>query len=107
MKFLVNWWSSIDRINFILILSLGFTGLILSFSIDENFSLNRHTIFFIVSIFLLFVLTNLNNKNIRRVSLLFFIFLIFLMIIILFLEYEVKELKDGYKFLTSLFSHQK
>ncbi len=45
MKYLINWWNSNDRINFILILSLGFTGLVLSFSIDENFSLNRHTIF--------------------------------------------------------------
>ena len=39
-----------DRINFMLILSLGFTGLILSFSIDEYFSINRHTVFFITSI---------------------------------------------------------
>ena len=39
MKYFINWWITIDRINFILILSLGFTGLILSFSIDENFSL--------------------------------------------------------------------
>ena len=49
MEYLKNWWSSIDRINIILILSLGFTGLILSFSIDENLSINRHSIFFLFS----------------------------------------------------------
>ena len=51
MKFLTNWWTAVDRVNFVLILSLGLTGLILSFSIDENLSINRHSIFFIISIF--------------------------------------------------------
>ena len=74
MKYFINWWITIDRINFILILSLGFTGLILSFSIDENFSLNRHTIFFLFSIILLVILADLNNKNIRRISLFSFVF---------------------------------
>ncbi len=93
MNYLVSWWNSNDRINFLLILSLGITGLILSFSIDQNFSLNRHTIFFIISIFLLFILADLDNKNIRRISLLLFILLIFFMILILFLDYEVKGAK--------------
>ncbi len=97
MKKIINWWISIDRINFILILSLGFTGLILSFSIDENFSINRHTIFFIFSILLLFILTNLNDKNIRRISLFCFIFLLILMIIILFLDFEVKGAKRWFQ----------
>ena len=93
MKYFLNLWLSVDRINLILILSLGFTGLILSFSIDEYFSLNRHTIFFIFSIFLLIALANLDNKNIRRISFFSFIFLLLLMILILFSEYEVKGAK--------------
>ncbi len=84
---------TIDRINFILILSLGFTGLILSFSIDENFSLNRHTIFFIISIILLILLADLNNKNIRRISFFSFIFFLLLIFLIFFLDYEVKGAK--------------
>ena len=68
MKYLLNWWLSIDRINLVLILSLGFTGLVLSFSIDEYFSINRHTIFFIISSGLLFLIADLDNKNIRRIS---------------------------------------
>ena len=45
MDYIKKWWISIDRINLILILSLGITGLILSFSIDKYFSINRYSIF--------------------------------------------------------------
>ena len=93
MKYLSNWWSSVDRLNFILIISLGLTGLILSFSIDEFFSINRHTIFFVLSLIFLFILSQFNNKNIRRVSLFAFMLLLILMIIIFFLDYEVKGAK--------------
>ncbi len=93
MKFIQNLWSSIDKINFILIISLGFTGLILSFSINEYFSINRHTIFFSISLLLLFTLAGLNNKNIRRISFFSFIIIIILMILILILDYEVKGAK--------------
>ena len=49
MKIIENWWLSIDKINFILIISLGITGVILSFSANENFYyINRHSIFFII-----------------------------------------------------------
>ena len=93
MKYLRNWWSSVDRLNFMLIISLGLTGLILSFSIDEFFSMNKHTIFFVLSLIFLFILSQFNNKNIRRVSLFAFILLLILMIIIFFLDYEVKGAK--------------
>ena len=46
MKTMQKWWLSIDRINFTLILALGFTGLMLSFSTEKYFSINRHSIFF-------------------------------------------------------------
>ena len=93
MKYLRNWWSSVDRLNFMLIISLGLTGLILSFSIDEFFSMNKHTIFFVLSLIFLFILSQFNNKNIRRVSLFAFILLLILIIIIFFLDYEVKGAK--------------
>ncbi len=93
MKYLLNWWLSVDRINFVLILSLGFTGLILSYSMDEYFSINRHTYFFIISISLLFILADVDNKNVRRISFFSFILLFFLMVFILFLDYEVKGAK--------------
>ncbi len=93
MKYLLNWWYSIDRINLILILSLGLTGVILSYSMDEYFSINRHTFFFIISCILLFFVADLNNKNIRRLSLFSFIFLFFIMVLILFLDHEIKGAK--------------
>ncbi len=93
MKYFKRWWSSIDRINFILILSLGFTGLILSFSIDEYFSINRHFVFFIFSTILLFIIADLDNKNVRRISVIAFSLLFLLMILIIFLDYEVKGAK--------------
>ncbi len=98
MTYLKNWWISIDKINFILILSLGFTGLILSFSIDEDFSINKHTIFFMISLGLLIILGNINNKNIRRISLFTFVILLFLMILILFLDFEIKGAKRWIQF---------
>ncbi len=98
MKYILNWWLSIDRLNLILILSLGLTGLVLSFSIDEYFSINKHIVFFLISFFLLFLIADLNNKNIRRISLFFFIFLFFLMVVILFLDYEVKGAKRWIQF---------
>ena len=98
MKNLNNFWLSIDRINLILILSLGFTGLILSYSTNEYFSINKHTIFFMISSCLLLILANLDDKNIRRISLFSFIFLIFLMLIILFLDYEIKGAKRWIQF---------
>ena len=93
MKYLQIWWDSIDRLNFILIIALGFTGLILSFSINEIFSINRHSIFFLISSLLLIFLSNINDKNIRRISFLGFILLLILMLLILFLDYEVKGAK--------------
>ena len=55
--------------------------------------MNKHTIFFVLSLIFLFILSQFNNKNIRRVSLFAFILLLILMIIIFFLDYEVKGAK--------------
>ncbi|PPR49523.1 MAG: putative lipid II flippase FtsW [Alphaproteobacteria bacterium MarineAlpha5_Bin5] len=94
MKKIENWWQSIDRLNFIFILSLGLTGIVLSFSVSEKFYLiNRHSIFFIVGIVLLIYLSQLDDKNIRRISLLGFILSIFFIFIILFMDFEVKGAK--------------
>ena len=107
MEYLKNWWSSIDRINIILILALGFTGLILSFSIDENLSINRHSIFFLFSIFLLIALSDLDSKNIRRISLFLFIILLIIILLIFFLDYEVKGAKRWFQYLTLHYNLQR
>ena len=96
-----NWWQSVDKLNFIFILALGLTGVILSFSVNEKFYLiNRHSVFFIIGLFLLIFLSHLDDKNIRRISLFGFIFFIFLIFLILILDYEVKGAKRWIKLLS-------
>ena len=98
MKVIENWWLSIDKINFILIISLGITGVILSFSVNENFYyINRHSIFFIISIFLLVFFSQLGDKNIRRVSLVSFFILIFILLLVFLLDFEIKGAKRWLK----------
>ena len=49
-----NFWASIDKINFILILILGLLGVLLSYSVNPNFLIiNRHSIFYISSLFII------------------------------------------------------
>ena len=93
MKTIQNWWANIDRFNLIFIISLGFTGLILSFSTNESFFVNRHFIFFTFSFFILLFLSSFDDQNIKRLSLFGFIIFLFLMIIIILLDYEVKGAK--------------
>ena len=98
MKIIENWWLSIDKINFILIISLGITGVILSFSVNENFYyINRHSVFFIIGIFLLIFFSQLGDKNIRRISLVSFFILIFMLLLVLLLDFEIKGAKRWLK----------
>ena len=99
MKKIENWWLSIDRLNFIFILSLGITGVILSFSvnIDNIYYINRHSIFFILGIFILIFLSITEEKNIRRISLLNFLILLILLIVVIFLDNEIKGAKRWIK----------
>ncbi len=91
---LKNFWKSIDRLNFILILTLGLLGVLLSYSINQNFLfINRHTIFFILGIIIILLLSQQSNKNIRRIALLGFIVLLTFLISIYFFEFEVKGSK--------------
>jgi len=98
MKIIENWWLSIDKLNFILIISLGITGVILSFSVNENFYyINRHSIFFIISILFLVFFSQLGDKNIRRVSLFSFFILIFMLLLVFLLDFEIKGAKRWLK----------
>ncbi len=87
-------WNSIDRLNFILIFILGLLGVLLSFSVNQNFLfINRHTVFFIFSMLIILFLSQQNDKNIRRLALFGFLFLIILLLSLFFLDYEVKGSK--------------
>ena len=75
---ILNIWNSIDKLNFILIFILGLLGVLLSFSINQNFIfINRHSVFFIVGILIILFLSQQNDKNIRRFALFGFIILLF------------------------------
>jgi len=89
-----NFWNSIDRLNFILILILGLLGVLLSFSVNQNFLfINRHSVFFILSIIIIIFLSQQSDKNIRRTALFGFIILISLLMYLYFFEYQIKGSK--------------
>ena len=91
-------WNSIDRLNFILIFILGLLGVMLSFTVNQNFLfINRHTVFFIIGMLIILFLSQQNNKNIRRIALFGFIILIMLLLSLYFFEYEVKGSKRWLK----------
>mgnify|MGYP001162678254 CR=1 FL=1 len=93
-----NFWSSIDQINFILILILGLLGVLLSYSVNQNFLLiNRHSIFYILSLIIIILLSQQSDKNIRRFALFGFIVLLIFLASLLFFEYEVKGAKRWLK----------
>ena len=92
--YIKNFWASIDRLNFLLILILGLLGVLLSFSVNQNFSfINRHSIFYLLSLIIIIFLSQQNDKNIRRFSLFGFIILILLLLSLFFFDYEVKGAK--------------
>ena len=89
-----NIWNSVDKLNFILIFILGLLGVLLSFSVNQNFLfINRHTIFFIIGMIIILLLSQQSNKNIRRIALFSFIILIIFLISLYLFEYEVKGSK--------------
>ena len=97
-------WNSIDRLNFILIFILGLLGVLLSFTVNQNFLfINRHTVFFILGMLIIFFLSQQNNKNIRRIALFGFIILIILLLSLYFFEYEVKGSKRWLRILSFSF----
>ena len=93
-----TFWNSIDQINFILILILGLLGVLLSYSVNQNFLLiNRHSIFYIFSLIIIILLSQQSDKNIRRFALFGFVVLLILLASLLFFEYEVKGAKRWLK----------
>ncbi|MBE05314.1 MAG: hypothetical protein CMD67_09355, partial [Gammaproteobacteria bacterium] len=93
-----NFWNSIDQINFILILILGLLGVLLSYSVNQNFLLiNRHGIFYIFSLIIIILLSQQSDKNIRRFALFGFVGLLILLTSLLFMDYEVKGAKRWLK----------
>lgn len=92
-KLLINWWNTIDRINFFIIIFLIIVGIILSFSINDSSSVNRHLTYSLVSIVLMIFLSFLEIRVLRRLALIGLIISVSILFIILFMNYEVKGSK--------------
>ena len=91
-------WKSIDKLNFILILILGLLGVLLSFSVNQNFLfVNRHSIFFLLGIILIIFLSQQSDKFIRRIALLGFVLLIALLVSLYFFDFQIKGSKRWLK----------
>tara|TARA_Y100001970_G_scaffold294234_1_gene448899 strand:+ start:7347 stop:8399 length:1053 start_codon:yes stop_codon:yes gene_type:complete len=100
-----SFWNSIDKLNFILILILGLLGVLLSFSLNQNFFIiNKHSVFFIFGIIIILFLSQQSDKNIRRFALLGFLILILLLVLLFFTDFQVKGAKRWFKL--SSFSFQ-
>ena len=92
-KLLINWWNTIDRINFLIIIFLIIVGIILSFSINDSSSVNRHLTYSLLSIVLMIFLSFLEIRILRRLALIGLIISVIILFIILFMNYEVKGSK--------------
>ena len=93
-----NFWTSVDKLNFILILILGLLGVLLSFSVNQNYLfINRHSVFYVLSIIIIIFLSQQTDKIIRRTALFGFIFLVIFLISLYFQEYQVKGAKRWLK----------
>ena len=89
-----NWWKSIDRINFLLIIFLIIVGIILSFSINDNFSLvNRHLIYSITGLLIIIYLSTQKIKTLRRFAL-FGVIICFIIVIIKFTIYKTNRVPN-------------
>ena len=97
-KILSKWWEEIDKINFFIIIAIATIGVILSFSINRDFSFsNKHLLYSISAIIIMIIISCMDIKSIRRLSLLGIIFFTIILICILFLDYEIKGSKRWLK----------
>ncbi len=92
------WWNEIDKLNFLIIISIAIIGIILSISINREFSFfNKHILYSSFAIIIMIIVSSLDEKLIRRLSLLGLIFFIIMLSFILFLDYEIKGSKRWLK----------
>ena len=94
ISFILRWWNEIDKVNFLIIIAIATIGVILSFSINKDFSLfNKHLLYSTAAIVLMIIVSSMEIKTLRRLSLIGLIVFSILLLIILFLDYEIKGSK--------------
>ena len=98
IKHLSTWWNEIDQFNFLIIITIAIIGIILSISINREFSFfNKHILYCFLAIIVMIIISSLDNRIIRRLSLFGIIFFMILLISVLFLDYEIKGSKRWFK----------
>ena len=98
VKFFSKWWNEINKFNFIIILSIITIGLILSYSINKDFTFfNKHLLYSTSAIILMIIISSMDIKSLRRLSLVGLIIFTILLISILLLDYEIKGSKRWIK----------
>ncbi len=97
-KYLSTWWNEIDKFNFLIIITIAIIGIILSISINREFSFfNKHILYCFLAIIVMIIISSLDNRTIRRLSLFGIIFFMILLISVLLLDYEIKGSKRWFK----------
>ena len=93
-----KWWNQIDKVNFLIIFSIAIIGIILSFSINKNFSFfNKHLFYSSIALITMISISFMNDKSIRRLALLGLIIFSLMLLLILFLDFEIKGSKRWLK----------
>ena len=97
-KFISKWWNAIDKVNFLIIITMATIGVILSFSINKDSSFfNKHLLHSTSAITLMIIVSSIDIKSLRRLSLVGLIIFTIMLISILLLEYEIKGSKRWLK----------
>ena len=97
-KIISKWWDEINKVNFLIIIAIVTIGVILSFSINRDFSFfNKHLLYSTLAIILMIIISTMDIKTLRRLSLLGLIIFTIMLISILLLDYEIKGSKRWLK----------
>ena len=98
LKIISKWWDEINKVNFLIIIAIVTFGIILSFSINRDFSFfNKHLLYSTLAIILMIIISAMDIKTLRRLSLLGLIIFTIMLISILLLDYEIKGSKRWLK----------
>ena len=66
-RLISKWWEEVDKVNFLVIFVIAIIGVILSFSIDRNFTFfNKHLFYSTLGMILMIAISSMDIKLLRR-----------------------------------------
>lgn len=103
LNFFKRWWLDIDKVNFLIVLSIMFFGLMMVASsspaianridVEKFFFLKKQVIFAFIAIFILIAISFLDQDKIKLFSFFGLVFMVFMMVMVLFFGAEAKGAK--------------